>query len=425
MARRVESNAVIVHDRPGLQGSERGAQMTQELPKKSLSRRRALRRLGCGAGAVALGATGGALYRAYRQGLLGTDPSLEAWGAFEAGAHSGPLRLVSAAILAASPHNTQPWRFRVGENAIEVEADFGRRLEAMDPFEREMFIGLGCALENMAVAAPGAGLAVTVALTPRPGERAYAARVAYSMAAPMPHPLEVAIAARQTNRGRYDTGRRMSERDLATLRDSQRDEPCRLLLFRHDSQEARRFAALTLKATEEIIADPEMSHASARWYRHSQDEIVTRRDGLTLQTVGLPAWLSTVARIAPPVSEQSAHDTWLKSTRDLQLATADHIGMIAVAPDAFYDDRISLLVGRLWQRFHLAATLMGVACQPINQIPERISRERQLALSPATAAALAGNFDLSGWLPTFCFRIGYPTAAYPHSPRRTVAMVAA
>jgi nitroreductase len=398
--------------------------MLADLAPKPVSRRAVLRRIGYGAAGVALVATGGALYRAYRQGLLGGgDPSLEAWDAFEAGAHAGPLRLVSAAILAASPHNTQPWRFRISENAIDLQADFERRLEAMDPFEREMFIGLGCALENMTVAAPGAGLAAAITLMPRPGERAHAARIAYSSTAATVHPLAAAIVTRQTNRGPYETRRGISDRDLAALRELQRDEPCRLLLFPRDSQEAKRFAALTLRATEEIIADPEMSHASARWYRHAQDEIVARRDGLTLQTVGLPLWLSTVARMGPPVSEQSAHDSWFKSTRDTQLATADHVGMITVAPDVFYDDFTSLQVGRLWQRMHLAATLVGLACQPINQIPERISRERQLGRPAATGAALADSFPLNGWLPTFCFRMGYPTTAYPHSPRRTVAMV--
>jgi hypothetical protein len=36
----------------------------------------------------------------------------------------GPLRrLVEAAALAPSSHNTQPWRFRIGDGGIEVLAD--------------------------------------------------------------------------------------------------------------------------------------------------------------------------------------------------------------------------------------------------------------------------------------------------------------
>ena len=61
-----------------------------------------------------------------------------------------------------------------------------------------------------------------------------------------------------------------------------------------------------------------------------------------------------------------------------QLATAAQIGMIVVAEEEFLDDATSLQVGRAWQRLHLAATELGLACQPMNQIPERIGRERQL-----------------------------------------------
>jgi hypothetical protein len=120
-----------------------------------------------GSAFVALAALG-ILYRAHRQGLLrqGPDPSLEAWSAFENRRDLGIRRLISAATLAASPHNSQPWRFSVTTNEILVHADFSRKLGAMDPFEREMFIGLGCALENIAIAAPGAGFAADIRLLP-------------------------------------------------------------------------------------------------------------------------------------------------------------------------------------------------------------------------------------------------------------------
>src|SRR5688572_27995943 len=110
-----------------------------------------------------LGAAAGVLtaafaYRAYTQGLLHRrDPSLDVWRDFDSRKNPHIVRLISASVLAASPHNSQPWRFSVRENQVLVHADFDRKLGAMDPFEREMFIGLGCALENMAIAAPGAG----------------------------------------------------------------------------------------------------------------------------------------------------------------------------------------------------------------------------------------------------------------------------
>jgi hypothetical protein len=67
-------------------------------------------------------------------------------------------------------------------------------------------------------------------------------------------------------------------------------------------------------------------------------------------------------------------------------------------------------------------TLFGIACQPMNQIPERISRERQLGREPRMLRAVEQRLQLGG-VPTFCFRMGIPTREAAHSPRRTAAMV--
>lgn len=382
------------------------------------------RRLGSrGVAAGALAAIGALSYRAYRQGLFrSNDPSLQAWREFEASRPSGINRLVSAAVLAASPHNSQPWRFAVSDNQIELHADFGRKLGAMDPFEREMFIGLGCAVENIAIAAPGAGLATNIELMPGP-TREVAARITVTASDTAPHRLEGAIVQRRTDRGPYDTTRPIDPASLDQLRSEVSREAFSMMLFSRDSREAERFGALTIDATRAIITDREMSHDSARWYRHSQPKIESCRDGLTMQTQGLAPWTETLVRLMPPAPEKVAHALWLKNTRDVHLATAAMVGMIVVPETAMFDDAVSLEVGRAWQRVHLAATQLGIACQPLNQIPERISRERQLGRDPKMRRLVAEQLPLDGALPTFCFRLGLPVRQPPHSPRRLAEQV--
>jgi hypothetical protein len=46
------------------------------------------------------------------------------------------IRCVEAATLAPSLHNSQPWRFRIDGDTIEVYADRKRRLEVLDPDAR-------------------------------------------------------------------------------------------------------------------------------------------------------------------------------------------------------------------------------------------------------------------------------------------------
>jgi hypothetical protein len=361
-------------------------------------------------------------WRARRQGFLRRhDRSLEAWRAFGSGQHSGPQRLLAAAVLAASPHNSQPWRFTVQDGEILVHADLGRSLGAMDPFERELFIGLGCALENMGVAAPGAGLAAEFSLLPA-SRRELAARVALRPAATLPPRLEAAIPRRHTDRGAF-RGRPLEGERLRELTAEVGPEPLELLLFPQGGGEAERFAALTLQATQEIVDDAEMSRDSARWHRHEQRRIDRDRDGLTPQTQGLAPWLDALARMLPEPSIERVHRFWLKHTRRVQLPTASHFGFILVPAARLFDDRLSMLVGGAWQRLHLCATLCDISCQAMNQIPQRISRERQLGLEPRLERAVQEAFGLADRVPSLCFRLGQARRAAHYSPRRTIQTV--
>ena len=120
---------------------------------------------------------GGLSYRAYDQGVFetGDGSAYDAWRDWEKG--SGPLALVSAAILAANPHDYQAWVFHVTPSRIDLFADRQRSLGSIDPFEREMYVGLGCALENLLQAAPAHGYRTQLTLLPTPGQRVHAARV--------------------------------------------------------------------------------------------------------------------------------------------------------------------------------------------------------------------------------------------------------
>jgi hypothetical protein len=72
------------------------------------------------------------------------------------------------------------------------------------------------------------------------------------------------------------------------------------------------------------------------------------------------------------------------------------------------------------QRLHLTATVHGVAARPINEAIELIDREQRLRRPPRAEAGLAELTGDATWEPTFMFRMGYPLAPAPASPRRSV-----
>src|ERR1700679_3336502 len=120
-----------------------------------------------GAGVATILVLGGGVWRAYDRGVfsVGEGPAFEPWKDWRE-TKKGPLALVSAAILAASPHNTQPWLFKITDSSIELHIDRQRNVGALDPYLREEHIGIGCALENLMLAAPAHGYAASAALLP-------------------------------------------------------------------------------------------------------------------------------------------------------------------------------------------------------------------------------------------------------------------
>ncbi|HEX8385847.1 MAG TPA: nitroreductase family protein, partial [Rubricoccaceae bacterium] len=57
--------------------------------------------------------------------------------------------LVRYAVLAPSARNTQPWRFHVAGNTLELWADRTRGLPVVDPAGRELTISCGAALYHL------------------------------------------------------------------------------------------------------------------------------------------------------------------------------------------------------------------------------------------------------------------------------------
>jgi hypothetical protein len=380
---------------------------------------------------VSVLAAGGAVWRAHDQGLLsaGTGPAYEPWSAWRSDAGEGPLGLVRAGILAASPHNTQPWLFRASTTRVELHADTGRNLGAFDPYLREMHIGLGCALENITRAARASGYDVAVTLSPgrltapaasfRP---ALVATLNLAPARPRPDALSAAIPRRHTDRGAYQAARpvptEMLQAMWATFQD---DTDLRLFLFSAPA-ERKQFGEVVIRATEAIITDPAMVAASDRWFRHRWAEVQRRRDGLTLDTAGLGPLVTAVAKLLPAASAATSHRYWLDATRDVQVPGTPLFGLIAVRD--LYDRPQALRAGQRWQRLHLLATSQGLAMQPINQPVEMVDRERELGSPPRAAATLAALTGDPAWLPTFAFRVGFPTRPAGPSPRRPLDAVA-
>ncbi len=379
-----------------------------------------------GAGAALVVVAGGGVYRAVDQGVFGTGrgPAYEPWEDWrEASNGGGPSSLVSSAILASNPHNSQPWLFRVEESRVDLFADRWLNIGAMDPFFREMYIGLGCALENLLLAAEANGYAHRLTLMPDASDPTHVARVELSPGETSVSDLYRAIPDRHTDRAAYDTERPVDEVTLDALARLGAGDPSVGVLLFAGEEERRRVGDLVLRATEAIVADEEQSHDSHEWFRHDWDELQRERyrDGVTMDASGNPALARAAGKMLPPLSAEGANSYWLDGTRT-GVRTAAAFGIITVRDGQSNAQRIR--AGRLWQRMHLWSTTRGLAMQPVNQPHERDDREAQLGIEPDFGSALRGLVGDPGRQGIFTFRTGYPTTEALRSPRRAAGEVA-
>jgi hypothetical protein len=116
-------------------------------------------------------------------------------------------RAAVRATLAPSVHNTQPWRFRLLPDALEVYLDEPRRLRVLDPYGRQQMISCGCAVFNARVSLASSGLDVLVERFPDPARPDLLARLRILGHADGPQliaDLDRSIEKRRTNRRRFD-----------------------------------------------------------------------------------------------------------------------------------------------------------------------------------------------------------------------------
>lgn len=356
---------------------------------------------------------GGLTWRAVSQGVFatGTGPAYAAWDQWNPPGRA-PLNLVRAAVLAASAHNTQPWLFAVTPARIDLFAVPSRNIGTVDPLRREMQISLGCTLENLVLAGPPHGLAPAVTVLPDPADRTHVARVDLVPGSAAASALFWAIPHRHTNRAAYDTSRPLPAGTLSALTGLVAN-PGGQVVWLTGAAAKHAFGDLTVRATQAIIADPQQSADDYRWYRGSWNAIQADKDGLTSDASILSPLVGALAKLLP-ASHAQYNSSWLSSTRDTQTATAAAFGILVVRDPL--DPAQRLLTGRAWQRMHLWATAKGLAMQPLNQVEERMDRERTAGLTPTFTTAMAGIVP-AGWHPVFSFRIGHPTATAGPSPR--------
>jgi hypothetical protein len=109
------------------------------------------------------------------------------------------------AVRAPSVHNSQPWRWQLGDRSVHLYADRERWLPVTDPNGRDLVISCGAALHHLQVALAASGIAATVRRIPNPNEPDHLAALELRDRVPAQADLRLAAAIprRRTDRRRF------------------------------------------------------------------------------------------------------------------------------------------------------------------------------------------------------------------------------
>lgn len=323
-----------------------------------VSRRRVL--MAGGAMAAAAAAGGGWMFK------RASDYANEAAALWSARDVSQLAGLVHYATLAANSHNAQPWRFRPSRDGVSILPDLGRALPVADPDNHHLYASLGCAAENLLLAAGAAGRAGALRFDPD-GD----GRVEIALGGGGAHdPLFDAILERQCTRSDYDA-RPVPAAELAALEAAARVEGCELI-FVLEPARIEQVLELVLLANAAQVGDPAFAAELRSWIRFSASAALASRDGLYSACSGNPSLPDFLGRrlfglVFTPDAENARYARQVRSSSGLALIVSDR------------DDPAHWVqAGRSYQRFALQATRLGIRHAHLNQPLEVASVRPQL-----------------------------------------------
>ena len=331
--------------------------------------------------------------------LMQPEASIQAWDIKESdfpandSAKEKLTFLLNYAILAPSSHNSQPWKFNVTNDSILVFADKSRWLQVADADQRELHISLGCALENIILAADHFGYNSSIIYFP--GEKDLAAKVVLQPAAnPSGDPrLFSAILSRQTNRNPYEP-REISEADLETIKGLSSDADISVFITR-DSAIKKSFQDLVMQANGIQYSDANFKSELGHWL------------GLgVMGPTGVRAKMAQLVVVFLDVGPQQS-----KKDADL-INSTPYLVFISTANN---DSISSVKAGRTLERFWLAATALGISLHPMSQALETAQTKAELA---GLLSAQSGMTQVQQ-----AFRLGYGKEDVVHSTRRPLQEV--
>ena len=308
------------------------------------------------------------------------------------------IQIASYASKAPSGHNTQPWKFHITDNTITVIPNFEVALPVVDGNNRELFISLGCAVENVCIAANHFGYTTQIAQCSIKGIILELTKNDLTIENPLFHQIE----KRQTNRSVYN-GNKVSDEMLQQLQSIQKEEAVQFYFAEMGTPFADTITKYILQGNEIQMNDVAFKNELLSWMRFNKKQVATTQNGLSYLVFGNPSLPGIFAR--PIVRLFLKPNVQNKSDRK-KIGFSSHFVLCTTQSNTMEE---WLDLGRSLQRFLLKTTEMGISYAFLNQ-PCEIT---------TLSITLQKELPINKEYPTLILRIGYANPV-PYSPRKDI-----
>ncbi len=302
------------------------------------------------------------------------------------------LTLIKAATQAPSGHNSQPWWFETSDHSIVISPNLERALPAVDSQHRELFISLGCALENLCTKATELHYQPQVSFS---DEGVITVDLQKSDTV-IPDPLATVIEKRQTNRSEYED-KNIDPVLLQSLMDRLYKEvpetkgQVKLYAFAKNTPPFETLTQAVLQGNTMQMGDPAFKSELLSWIRFNKKHSESTHDGLSYAVLGapnLPRW------VTEPIVKASLKAKTQNKTDLKKIQSSSHMVLLTTEKN---DIATWIQTGRTLERFLLLLTQAGIAHAYLNQPCE----------VPEVNASLREKLTENNVYPQILLRIGY------------------
>ncbi len=347
--------------------------------------------------------------------------ALEGWNGPSSDQQDIRILVLSYAVLAANPHNKQPWLIRMKSNlAFDLYVDRERLLPETDPPARQIHIGQGTFLENLAIAATHYGYRAHITYFPQGMYSNTTVEVKPVASIELQADTQVSqdplfdyLLQRQSNKRAY------TDRPISASSLQQMGQSVDLQGYTYQfTQEAalREPMAEQLGKAMEIETAGVARHVESMWmFRFNDEEVERYRDGFSVANSGVTGFKKFMAEtffLGTREESFKVDSSMARAGIDLtyeQARSAAAFGWLISKTNTRLDQ---VKIGRVYERLNLEATRLGLAMHPMSQILEEYE---DMALLQRDHLKLLNVPP--GHTVQMLFRLGYAEPVI-HSPRR-------